>query len=338
MLRSAIYSEGFIGHHETMDRIASLVENRRLPHALLLSGPDGVGKSLAARWVAAAHLCENGGCGTCPACSRVLKSLHPDVHMVKAEEGKRDITIRQIRELLDAVSIKPFEAGGKVALIDDADRMNEESQNAFLKTLEEPPPDTVVALVSSRPERLLPTIRSRCQRFRFHPLNSEEMERFMAGREGMDADFPGKLAEGSPGRLMKYIEAGAGQARKLFIDYITSRTSPSPVKGTGALMAWAKSAERAGLKQVVRERLALSLHLGAALFRDLAALKEEAGGCHLLNEDIESDLREAACLYEPSGIFLACAQMVEAAEDIAGYVDPGLAVENVFRVIREIRK
>ncbi|MHC4943651.1 MAG: DNA polymerase III subunit [Planctomycetota bacterium] len=338
MLSSAIYSDGFIGHKKVVEKLSGLLEESRLPHALLFSGPDGVGKARVGRWLAAALLCPSHGCGTCSTCKRVLGGFHPDFHEVCADEGRREILIQQIRGLIEALFTKPFEASGKAALIDEADRMNEESQNAFLKSLEEPPDSTVLILVTSTPERLLPTILSRCQRIRFNRLSDEELDVFMAGQSDVIPDFSIRLAQGSPGRLVKFMQVDAGRARKLFLEFITSEKLPSPVKACTELMEWAQSGEGGNLKHPVRERIRLSLNLCAGLLRDLAMLKEGTRGCHILNQDIEHELEGAAGNYGLSGLFFAGQEVLEASADILGYVDPGLAAEKVFRVIREIRK
>jgi DNA polymerase-3 subunit delta' len=336
MLSSAIYSDGFIGHDAVIRRLQALLEGERLPHAVLFSGPDGVGKLLAARWLAAAYLCPKNGCGHCSTCARVLKGFHPDLHIVLAEEGRRDILIGQVRELTTSVATRPFEASGKAAIIDEANRMNEESQNAFLKTLEEPPPGSLIILVTAAADRLLPTIRSRCQRFLFSRLTEEEMCRFVSCRSQLEPDFPERLAGGSPGRLFKLVASDAGTARRIFIDFMASRAMPSPVQAAAELMQWAES--KGGLKQHVRELLQQALSLGVGLLRDTAMLVGGAPLAHLLNKDLEGELRDAAGLYAPAGLFYCVRQIVEAVEDIGGYVDPGLAVENIFRVIRDARK
>jgi DNA polymerase-3 subunit delta' len=336
MLSSAIYSEGFIGHAPVIERLHELITRRRIPHAVLFSGPDGVGKSLAGRWLAAAYLCKEGGCGKCTDCTRVHKGIHPDLHQVQAEEGRRDIVIRQIRELTSAIGTKPFEASGKAALLDEVDRMNEESQNAFLKTLEEPPPQTLIILITAAPENLLPTIRSRCQRFAFTALSQEEMERFAGKSVQVQPDFPIRLAEGSPGRWIRMNECNVGAARKRFMDYLRSPRIPSPVRAAGDLMDWAAEGEES--KQDLRRKLKLSFSIAAGIIRDMIVLMEGGELRHLLNIDLEEALRESVSIYDLHGLYFAANALVDATEDVAGYVDPGLAVDNVFRVIREIRK
>lgn len=338
MLSSTIYANGLVGHREVVDRLSDLIQTKRLPHGLLFSGPSGVGKFFVAQWVAAAFLCPEAGCGVCPTCKKALSFQHPDIHRVEAEEGRRDITISQIRRLMDTVGLKPFEAGAKAVVLDEADRMNDESQNAFLKTLEEPPPDTLIILVSSVPEKLLPTIRSRCQRFRFNRLSQEDFLSLIENREELRTALPLKLAQGSPGKLSGLMKAEADQARRLFSAFISSETVPSPVKATAEMMKWAQEQAVGESKHQVRERLRMALNLGATLLRDVVILSQGAGADHLMNNDMQLELERASCYYRLSGLLYAIQQVVDASTDIAGYVDPGLALENVFRIIREMRK
>ncbi len=142
----------------------------RLGHALLLSGPAGIGKVRFARalmaWLACESPQEEGACGKCRSCHFGLDN--PDVHIVEPPEGKKQIAVDQVRELVALSAQTSHRAGGrKVVLVHPADAMNINTANALLKTLEEPSGDTVLILVSSEPARLLPTIRSRCQQLQF---------------------------------------------------------------------------------------------------------------------------------------------------------------------------
>lgn len=335
MLSSAIYADGFIGHEAVIRRLERLLKGR-MPHALLFTGPAGVGKFLAARWTAAAFLCPEGGCGTCTTCRRVRAEIHPDLYVVRTDEDRRDILIQQVRNLTAAVGTKPFEGRGRAAIIDEAERMNEEAQNAFLKTLEEPPPNTLIVLVSSGEARLLPTIRSRCPRVPFHRLSDEEMARYIAEHLGSPPPFTERIAQGSPGRLAQLSAMDAGAARRILVEFTARGHRLSPARFTSDLLAWA--AGEGLLKQAVRERLRTVLWLWAGLLRDLVVLACGGTGEHLVNIDLEVDLREAVERYPLERLFHLLAEIQEAGEDIAGYVDPGLVMENLFRAVRDAGK
>lgn len=144
----------------------------RIPSAMLLSGDAGIGKRMAAISYGKALNCrepDNGDCcDRCPSCRKIDMAIHPDVTVVSPEND--EIRIEAVRRIADLLSLKALEGSRKVVVIDDADRMNTNAANAFLKTLEEPPEQTVIMLVSSRPDTLPGTIASRCMPVRFHPL------------------------------------------------------------------------------------------------------------------------------------------------------------------------
>lgn len=161
------------------------VQRGRTAHAYVLVGPDGVGKRFVARGIAQSLFCERipderlDACGECPACKQVRAGTHPDLLTVACPEGKRELPIELIagstenrgREgLCRDLALRPMSATRRIALIDDADTMNEESANALLKTLEEPPPGSILFLISPSLDALLPTIRSRCQPLHFAAL------------------------------------------------------------------------------------------------------------------------------------------------------------------------
>lgn len=159
------------------DQLIRAQDEGRLGHALLLSGPGGIGKQRFARALMHWLLCEQpaaqGACGSCRSCRFGLDN--PDVHIIEPPEGKRQIGVDQVRELVGVSAQTAHRSGGrKVILIQPADAMNTNTANALLKTLEEPTGDTVLILISDEPARLLPTIRSRCQQIPF-PIPARQL-------------------------------------------------------------------------------------------------------------------------------------------------------------------
>ncbi len=170
-----------VGHEAVLERLRQALIRGRLGHALLFVGPEGVGKLRTARHLAQGLLCETRPaeklepCGRCSACQQVQSLFHPDYFEVHKPEEKNELPILAIRELCEKISYKPARGRYRVVVINDAERLNEESSNCFLKTLEEPPPHSLLILVAANAGSLLPTITSRCQTVRFAELSADEV-------------------------------------------------------------------------------------------------------------------------------------------------------------------
>jgi DNA polymerase-3 subunit delta' len=152
-----------------------------MPHALLFVGPEGVGKLSFALRLAQALLCERvpeaelDPCEQCPGCLQVMAGTHPDVLRVARPEDRQELPIRIIRDLCIDLGLKPMSGKRKVAIVDDADVLSDEAANAFLKTLEEPPPGSTLIMVGTSAEAQLDTILSRCRVVRFDPLSEADL-------------------------------------------------------------------------------------------------------------------------------------------------------------------
>lgn len=213
-----------IGNESVKDVLRRHLATDRVPNALLFAGTDGVGKRLFALELAKAFLCRNKtnneSCGECSACVRteqfefpkaddkdahkkVIFSNHADVGTVIAYN--RNILVDAIRDLEREAYFRPYEGNVRFFLIDDADKMNDAASNALLKTLEEPASTSHIILITSRPDTLLPTIRSRCQTVRFAPVETEKIEQFLIGERKLslaDAKLNARLAFGSVSRAL----------------------------------------------------------------------------------------------------------------------------------------
>lgn len=201
-------AEKIIGHAEQMNNLRRLLRENRLPHALLFSGPVGVGKSLAAQSLLRDFLCLNhNSCGACPSCRAFAAGTHGDYHVILPEVspgGKRTIKIEAIRALQSELAKFPQISEGRAVLIDEAETMNEAAMNCLLKTLEEPAGQTLFILVVGAKSALLPTIISRCTRISFGTLKAEEIEAELVrrGSGGDEAKQLARLSDGSLGRAL----------------------------------------------------------------------------------------------------------------------------------------
>jgi DNA polymerase III subunit delta' len=202
---STVLFDAVRGHGPQKERLRAALEAGRLPHALLLAGPSGVGKRRVAWALAQALLCEAPSgrpCGICSGCLKVAGDIHPSVLRIAPdpESKSKEIALKQITDLGAVVSRTPGEGGRYVVLLDDADAMNLFAQNAFLKTLEEPAAPVHFILVTSDPNRLLPTIRSRCQVVRFGALGANDTEDILMAEDGFspyEASEYARLSQGS---------------------------------------------------------------------------------------------------------------------------------------------
>ncbi len=186
--------QGLAGHDEIAEQFRCALERGRLASTFLFVGPDGVGKRSFAVKLAQALLCQAGAaarldpCGCCAGCSQVLAGTHPDLLQVAKPRDRSSIPLelligsgeRRLHEgLCHDISLKPFMGGRRIAIIDDADYLNEEGANCLLKTLEEPPPRSVLILIGTSIDRQLPTIRSRSQIIRFRPLDVQTLAKLL---------------------------------------------------------------------------------------------------------------------------------------------------------------
>ncbi len=180
---------GLVGNRAVKRQLEAQANGRGLAHAYILSGPEGSGKHTLARIISAALVCTGGGevpCGGCAACRKGKEGIHPDVIRVSVPADKREITVGQARQLQRDAYIRPNEADRKVYVIEQADLMNPNAQNALLKLLEEGPDYAAFLLLAENPGALLPTVRSRCETLCLAPVTAAEAEAWLMGR------FPGK--------------------------------------------------------------------------------------------------------------------------------------------------
>lgn len=201
-----------VGHSSQRNSLTRSVLKKHIGHAYLFSGPNGIGKKLIALEFAKQINCRIGkqidGNKQCPctSCSKIDKGIHPDVHLFDYEDIKT-IKVDNIRDDVEKnVYLSPFESEFKVFIIDDAERMNFNAQNAFLKTLEEPPKNSVIILISSLSDQIIPTVKSRCQIINFNKLANKEVEHFLESTMELDSEQIKLIVRISDGSIGKALE------------------------------------------------------------------------------------------------------------------------------------
>ena len=268
------------GHEALVGSFAEIVQRDRLGHAYLFVGPAGIGKKLFAMELAKSLLCERAGdkfeaCDQCPSCVQVDAGSHPDVIFAARPEDKNDFPIELMREeFIPKLYFKSARGGYKIAILDDADDLNDASANCFLKTLEEPPPRSVLILLATDPERQLATIVSRCQVIRFAPLHPDLIAGIL-GEQGMEPAKADRLARLSGGSLGQASEL-ADDALWDFRRELASQLARPQVDAVGLGRKWMAFVEEAGKESGhQRRRAALTIKLATDLLS--TALRTSTG-------------------------------------------------------------
>ncbi|MDP9180020.1 MAG: DNA polymerase III subunit delta' [Gemmatimonadota bacterium] len=206
-----------VGHRRQLEILRLALTSGRLHHAYLFVGPEGIGKRMLATALAQAVHCGarvGDFCGSCVNCTRIADGNHPDVRIIEPPAGKKEISIQQVREFERELNYRSFTGKRKIIIVDPATLMNLASQNALLKTLEEPPQDSLIILIASSAGGLLPTVRSRCLRISFAPLGRAEIASYLRTKQGVTGDEVEFLAAMSMGS----IGAALGLDKEAFVE------------------------------------------------------------------------------------------------------------------------
>lgn len=258
----------------------------RVAHAYLFVGPEGVGKRYMALSFAKALNClqlEADYCGHCPACQKIDRLSHPDLHLIEPEGNS--LKIEQVRICQREIAFRPWEGRTKVVILDGADKMTPEAASALLKTLEEPPASTVLILTASSELSLLPTITSRCRLIRLGPLDRAVIAEILVRERLLEPSQASLLASLAQGRLGKALSLDLKSTLELR-DQAWRLLEP-PKGSPPAIFLLQAARERA--KE--RESLAALLSMLALLVRDLVVSACRAEDPLLLNGDLASQLK-----------------------------------------------
>ncbi len=268
------------GHDSVLDRFRRTIRAGRLASTFLFVGPPGIGKRSFALQLAQGLLCERrpdealDPCGACPTCAQVLAGTHPDVVVVRKPADKNYIPLElligdkehRMREgLCHDISLKPYSGRRKVAVIDDADYLNQEGANALLKTLEEPPPKSLLILIGTSEQRQLPTIRSRCQVVRFSPLPESDVADLLLSTgacsdEGL-ARKAAALSGGSLAKAIQWCDEAFLEFRAALFENLSQRDYDLPPLAK-TVTSFVESVGKEGAEKRARMREVLTMGLG----------------------------------------------------------------------------
>lgn len=270
-----------VGHRRLITLLSQAIHRGTLPPTLLFAGPAGTGKFGVAQAVAATLNCLSpvssqpglpvDACGTCRACDRVARGVHVEVLALEPDE-RASIKTDVVRDVLSRTGFRPFEGRRRVVIIREAETLESQAQNALLKSLEEPPPGTVFILVTTVPDALLPTVRSRCMRLRFGRLTEAEIEAVLTrdfDRRSADARAAATLADGSVAQALALESADLVVLRETATRLLTgaaARSVSQRLQAAGLLVSSPSKKDR------TRDELGLVLRFLASMLRDLELL------------------------------------------------------------------
>ncbi len=308
-----------LGHEQQKEILRRALANGKVAHAYLFSGQDGIGKRLMAMALARAIVClEQRGCGNCRACRKIDHQNHPDLHIL--EPDGNSIKIEQIRVLQRELNLKPLEAPCKICIIEQADTMTVGAANALLKTLEEPRGDTLIILLSTQPNRLLETIRSRCQPLPFirHPNSRIQAE--LEKQLGIDSAESHVLAALSEGSFKKAF----GKDRDLYLEQRRQLLKTLTGLSSGSILPILDFAEQLAADKTVLPDI---LEIFQAFYRDVLMTLQGRSDEELVNLDLKEKILMVSGRENVSTILDKLEALIEIRRQLDRNVNRQLALE-----------
>ncbi len=315
-----------VGHTKQLQILRLALAQSRLHHAYLFVGREGVGKRTVALSLAKAIHCsamQNDFCGQCVNCIRIEDRNHTDVRLIEPLTGKKEISIQQIRELEKELYFRSYSGRKKIVIVDPANLLNLAGQNALLKTLEEPPEDSLLILIAIHAGGLLPTIRSRCLRLSFGPLPAHLLCGLLVSGKGMkkaDAEFLSALAMGSLGAAIKIDGAALREKRKNWVDRLGSLHHGDY---RGALEFAEAIAED-------KDTSLSFLQWAETWFRDLAVYRITQDSREIVNQDMVPQVTERSQIGDIEGMLSALRQTARAGARIHRNLNRRMVLERLL--------
>lgn len=308
-----------LGHEPQKDLLRRALASGRLSHAYLFEGPEGIGKRLMALALVRAVFCHEGtGCGNCPACRKVDHHNHPDLHLVEPDGAS--IKIEQIRALQKELSYRPLEAPRKICLIDGAEKLNPAAGNALLKTLEEPAKETLLILLTSIPDKVMATIRSRCQRLPFLRIPRNKLMGVLCEQLGIDETQGHILTSLANGSFKKAL----GKDRELFVERRRELLRQLCALSPGSVVPLVALAETLAEE---KELLPEILEIFQAFYRDLLLFRHGRPEKELVNIDLMEKIHRIAARETTPSLLRKLDALTAARRQLERNVNRQLAME-----------
>lgn len=282
--------QDIVGQEHMTGHLQNAIRMGKVSHAYIIQGEAGSGKKLLADTFAAALQCEEGGiepCGHCQSCKQAVSGNHPDIRRViheKATIGVDDIRLQLNSDIL----IKPYSRPYKVYIIEEAEKMTEQAQNAMLKTIEEPPEYAVILLLTVNAKLLLPTILSRCILLNVRPVARDKITKLLTERHGIAgfmAEVAADFADGVPGKAIAYAQSGDFVELKNEVIRVLKRLAATPAEEL-----YKQVKEWAGRKTELSDILSL-MNLW---YRDVLVMKSTGGRGRLIFREEEKEIKNLA--------------------------------------------
>jgi DNA polymerase-3 subunit delta' len=321
-----------IGHQKQLAILHAALAGERLHHAYLFVGPEGVGKrTIAVAYAKALHCLQqiNDFCDQCANCARISDGNHPDVRILEPLAEKKEISIQQIRELERDLNFRSFTGKRKIAIVDPATLMNSSAQNALLKTLEEPPQETLIILIAANAGALLPTLRSRCLRLSFAPLPRREVAAYLRlkhAKAAEDAEFLAAMSMGSIGVAVSLDKDELTEKRRVWTDILSSLKAGDYQSAMTAAEALAGN----------RDEALKFLKWAESWYRDLLIYSIMNESDDLVNLDMRAQVEQQTAETSLEGKRLAIARTVGAGAGIQRNLNRRMVLEKfLFGVVGE---
>lgn len=320
-----------VGHGEKTARLRALINEDKMPHALLIAGPEGVGKFLVAQMTAAAIFC-NGEptrpCGSCSSCQAMAANRHPD--LVVVEPDGQNIKIEQIRNLQTEISLVPYLGSYRVAILRQAEKLTLPAANSLLKVIEEPPANIIFILLTSNWQAMLATILSRCRRLDLQPLSTAEMLPILAERNLSpdNAEIIARLSEGSVGRAFSLIDNNEIEMRNSAFDLLHRFVDCKTMN-----MVWQQSQ---AIGEFEREKVQILLLYCKLLLRDLIIMHDDQESELLYNIDLRQRLIPLLQLWSKQSLFAAVNEVTYLQKTLKANVNQRLAIERFLIKLRDL--